>query len=197
VSLGSLQQYYATEFRSFLRCWIDDPRAVGAVAPSGRALARLMTAQLRPGARVLELGPGTGTVTRAILDRGVLPRDLYLLERSPRFAAMLGESFPDATVVLGDATHEHAMLAPLSGTFDFVVSGLPLVLFSATQKRTLLGRAFELLSEAGSLYQFTYGLRCPIRRNLLADSGLAASRIGTVALNVPPAFVYRITRRHV
>ncbi len=192
--MPEIESRVAGGYRRFLKSWLDDPFSVGAVAPSGRSLARMMTRGLAPGDRVLELGPGTGTVTRAILGRGVAERDLILLERCPGFAEMLASGFPQATVLRGDATVPQAGLAGHAGAIDYVVSGLPLVLFSREQKHRLLGEVFRLLSADGALLQFTYGGRCPIDRRQLERHGLQARCTGFIALNVPPAFVYRISR---
>jgi len=194
VSNGALQRFYPSDLGCFIRSWFADPRAVGAVVPSGRALARLMTRGVSPGARVVELGPGTGTVTRAILDRGVDEQDLVLVENDARFAAMLATRFPRATVLEADATQPHQGLEALSGTIDCVISGLPLVLFSNQDKRKVLRLWSSLLAEDGAVYQFTYRARCSIPKRLLAERGLRAARVGMVALNVPPAFVYRVER---
>src|SRR5690348_11215160 len=86
----------------FLHNWMRTPVSIGAVLPSSRLLARLMTADLRPGARVMELGAGTGSVTRAILDSGVRPEDLYLVERNEEFAAILRRRFPRSPVLHTD-----------------------------------------------------------------------------------------------
>jgi phosphatidylethanolamine/phosphatidyl-N-methylethanolamine N-methyltransferase len=181
-------------YRRFLLSWLDAPFAVGAVAPSSRSLARMMTREIRAGSRVVELGPGTGSFTREILRHGVAERDLFLLERCPRFAARLERDFPGATVLCADATRPQEALASLRGSFDFVISGLPLVLFSRQQKARLLDECFGLLDEAGALYQFTYGGRCPLGRRLRGQHGVTARRIGFVALNLPPACVFRIER---
>jgi phospholipid N-methyltransferase len=181
-------------YRRFIRSWLDDPFAVGAVAPSGRPLAKMMTRDIVAGARVVELGPGTGTVTREILARGVAQQDLFLLERCPGFADLLQRDYPAATIVRGDATEAQVALAPHRGSIDCVVSGLPLVLFSREQKARLLAASFDLLRDSGAYYQFTYGGRCPLDRRLLERFGLKARCIGFIALNMPPAFVYRITR---
>lgn len=183
-------------YRRFLSSWLEAPFSVGAVAPSSRSLARMMTRDIRPGSRVVELGPGTGTFTREILRRGVAERDLVLLERCPAFADALERDFPAAAVLCADATQPQAALAGLSAQFDIVISGLPLVLFSMRQKARLLDRCFDWLGEAGALYQFTYGGRCPLGRRLRRQYGLVARRVGFVALNVPPAFVFRIERAH-
>jgi phospholipid N-methyltransferase len=193
--MSDLQGIIPGSYRRFLRSWFDDPFSVGAVAPSGRPLARMMTRELRPGNRVVEFGPGTGTLTREILARGVAESDLYLLERCAGFADLLERSYPRATVMRGDAATRHSALAVHRGTIDFIISGLPLVLFSREQKFRVFRNAFRLLNEAGAFYQFTYGGRCPVDRRQLDRNGLEARCIGFIALNMPPAFVYRIARK--
>jgi phospholipid N-methyltransferase len=197
MNLTTLLRFYPADFGRFLRGWMDDPWSVGAVAPSGRALGELMTRDIRPTARVLELGPGTGTLTRAILARGVDPRRLVLLERGRKFVPQLKETFAEVTVIEADATRLAPQLDELRGRVDFVVSGLPLVLFSRQQKRVLLESSFEMLGPAGAYLQFTYGGRCPINRRLLRELGLRATRLGLAARNIPPAIVYRIERDRV
>jgi phosphatidylethanolamine/phosphatidyl-N-methylethanolamine N-methyltransferase len=181
-------------YRRFLLSWLDNPFGVGALAPSGRPLARMMTRSLEAGDRVLELGPGTGTLTREILARGVAVEDLFLLERCPGFADLLERKFPGATVLRGDATVRQAGLVPHRGTMDVIISSLPLVLFSREQKFRLLREAFRLLKPTGALFQFTYGGRFPLDARYLDRLGIEARCVGFIALNVPPAFIYRITR---
>ena len=192
--MTALARIIPDSYRQFLRSWIEAPLAVGAVAPSGRPLARLMTRDLKPGQRVVELGPGTGTVTREILAQGIAPGDLYLIERCRGFAEMLERAFPGSNVLSGDATEPQPALAALAGRIDLILSGLPLTLFSRAQKARLLTQCRTLLGEQGALIQFTYGGRCPLDRRLLAEHGLEARCIGLIALNMPPAFVYRIAR---
>jgi phosphatidylethanolamine/phosphatidyl-N-methylethanolamine N-methyltransferase len=173
------------------------PLKVGAVAPSSRMLARMMVAGLTPGDRVVELGPGTGTFTRAILDCGVAPEDLYLVERSDGFTNWLQERFPGTHVVCGDAVDMSSLLSDLQGQIDVVISGLPLLLFSGAQKAQLVAGAFSLLAPGGSLVQFTYGGRCPVSRSHMRELGLQARMTGVTPFNIPPAFVYRLERRPV
>ena len=180
--------------RQFFRSWVQNPLAIGAVAPSGRTLAKLMVKGVRADARVMELGPGTGTVTRAILDSGVEERNLYLVERDAGFSRLLRERFPRATVLHEDATVVAAHTRELAGTFDFIVSGLPLVLFSRAQKERLLAQVLSLLKPTGAFHQFTYGGRCPIRRSVRDALGLDKVLLGIAPFNVPPAFVYRLCR---
>lgn len=187
-------QAHPAQFRQFFRSWVQDPLAIGAVAPSGRTLAKLMVKGLGSGARVMELGPGTGTVTRAILASGVDERNLFLVERNAAFSRLLRQQFPKATLLHEDATALAEHTRDVAGSFDFVISGLPLVLFSRPQKERLLVQVLELLKPTGAFHQFTYGGRCPIRRSVRDALGLETAFLGIAPFNVPPAFVYRIRR---
>jgi phospholipid N-methyltransferase len=178
----------------FLKSWLKDPKLIGAVAPSGRALAKLMSTGLGPGARVIELGAGTGTVTESLLRTGVRPEDLYLLERNEAFFDILRRRFPRCPLVPADALQLRERFADSLHSFDFVVSGLPLLLFSPEQKGRLFEQIFEVLGPNGAYQQFTYGARCPIDRAQRERLGLKRSLLGFAALNIPPAFVYRFSR---
>jgi phospholipid N-methyltransferase len=188
------QGYVSPPSSSFFVSWLQDPLAIGAIAPSGRLLAKLMASGIAPGARVVELGAGTGTLTQAILKAGVAPCDLYVVEQNRRFAATLTRKFPLCEIVIGDALTLAKHLGGLAGAVDFVISGLPLLLFSTEQKRRLLEQSFSLLRPHGRLHQFTYGGRCSVPRALLDELGLRKSLIGISPLNLPPAFVYKIQR---
>jgi len=178
----------------FLWCWVQNPTVVGSLVPSGRELSRLMVKELGPGARVLELGSGTGTVTRAILEAGVDAEDLEIVEKDPAFIAMMRVKYPHVAAHQIDATTIARQLGHLSGKLDCVVSGLPLLLFSRAQRMRIVASAFSLRRDGGVLHQFTYGARCPIDRRLLKRLKLKATRVGIAAKNFPPAFVYRISR---
>jgi phospholipid N-methyltransferase len=180
---------------AFLRAGLRDPRRVSAVVPSGRALARLMTREIAADAGpVIELGPGTGAITRALLDRGVPERQLALVELDPQLAGMLRRRFPAARVLPIDAGRLRR-IDPFEGCpAGSVVSGLPLLSMRRREVMSILSGAFRCLQEGGAFYQFTYGLRCPVPRQILRRLGLRAQRIGWVASNIPPASVYRIER---
>jgi phosphatidylethanolamine/phosphatidyl-N-methylethanolamine N-methyltransferase len=178
----------------FLWSWVQNPVGVGSLLPSGRSLSRLMVQGLGPGSRVVELGPGTGTVTRAILEAGVLEEDLEVIEKDGNFARMLRGRFPGVAVHEIDAAKLGRRLGHLSGEVDCVISSLPLLLFSRSQRMRLVAGAFALLGPGGSLHQFTYAARCPIDARILSRLGLEATRIGLAAKNFPPAFVYKIVR---
>src|SRR5882672_5499865 len=108
----------------FIKNWIRNPLAIGAVAPSGRPLARLMANGLRPGARVVELGAGTGTLTEEVLARGVRPEDLYLVEKDEHFVEILARRFPRCPIVAADALALTDRFDESQRSFDFVISGL-------------------------------------------------------------------------
>lgn len=185
------------ELALFLRAWLRNPRQVGALAPSGPALAALMTAQI-PGesARVIELGAGTGVFTRELLSRGVAADRLVLVEADPAFAATLRRRFPALRVMNIDA----AELGITHGLFgearaSTVVSGLPLVAMPVEQAIAIVHGAFAMhLGPGGAFYQFTYLPRCPIPVRRLAAIGIRAERIGIAWANMPPAAVYRLQR---
>lgn len=183
-----------THRAAFFRGWLKDPYAVASIWPSGRLLAKLMAKGLHRGARVVELGAGTGTLTDAILASGVLPEDLYLVEQNPEFAAILRRRFPDTRVAEMDAASLTTHLPELLGTIDFVISGLPILWFKKSAKTRILADSFELLRPGGRFHQFTYGGRSPVGRRLLASLGLKASLIGISPINIPPAFAYRFER---
>ena len=178
----------------FWRSMLREPLTVGALAPSSRFLANLMVTDMRPGSRVIELGAGTGAVTQAILDAGVHAADLTLIEQNEEFAELLTERFPGTTVLRANAVSLRRHIPPDSPPADFVASGLPLLLFPARIKVRLLSQIFKSLQPDGSLHQYTYGGRCPVSRSLLRSLGLKASLMKFTPFNVPPAFVYRITR---
>ncbi len=183
------------DFVGFFRAWIANPRRVAAIAPSGQTLARLITSEIKPGdGPVIELGPGTGVFTKAILQRGVAEVDILLIEYGSDFMRLLQQRFPNARVLWMDAAqlaqYNHFM-APAGA----VVSGLPLLSMSPRKVMAILNGAFRHMKDGGTFYQFTYGMGCPIPRPILDRLGLKASLVGRTALNVPPASVYRIRRR--
>jgi phospholipid N-methyltransferase len=193
MSGQELQAHTPDDFGRFFRSWIRNPLAMGAFAPSGRSLAKLMATGVEPGARVLELGAGTGTVTEALLANGVQAADLHVVERDPHLVEILERRFPRCNVIGADALTLKEQLAAVP-PFDFVISGLPLVLFSADNRMRVLQRAFDLLKPGGRLHQFTYAGRCPIDRQLRSTLRVESVLLGIAALNLPPAFVYQLTR---
>lgn len=181
---------------SFLRAWVTDPGTVGALAPSGGSLAKLMASEITSASRpIIELGPGTGVFTRALLDRGLRQEDLTLIEYQSEFVRLLKRRFPKARVLSMDAAALHLNELFQNAPVGAVVSGLPLLNMSPRKSIAILAGSFSYLRPGGAFYQFTYGPRCPVPGSCLDRLGLHATRVGRALLNVPPASVYRIRRR--
>jgi phosphatidylethanolamine/phosphatidyl-N-methylethanolamine N-methyltransferase len=178
----------------FFKSWLKDPFHVASITPSSRWLARLMATDVGPAARVVELGAGTGTLTEAIVERGVRPENLYLVEQHAMFCDVLRQRFPGSSVVQADAAALTDSLGSLRGTVDYVISGLPIVWFSRDKKAKILEEAFALLRPQGRYQQFTYLGPPPVGTRLLDQLGLRATLLGVSPLNLPPAFVYRFER---
>ncbi|EJN02130.1 SAM-dependent methyltransferase [Phyllobacterium sp. YR531] len=180
----------------FFRTWLSDPFRVAAIAPSGQSLGRLITSEIDVNhAPVLELGPGTGVFTRALLSRGLRETDLILVEYGTEFSNVLQQRFPNAFILNLDAARLTDCKLPVSSGIGAVVSGLPLLSMSPRKVMSILRGAFSHIRSGGSFYQFTYGPRCPVPRTILDRLGLKATRIGGTVRNLPPASVYRISRR--
>ena len=177
----------------FFRTWFEKPLATGAVMPSSRALARTMASYVDPAAAgpVIELGPGTGPVTQALVERGVDPSRLVLVEFNLDFCRLLRSRYPAATVVQGDAYQLGKLLsATMREPAAAIVSGLPLVTKPLRTRLRLLRDAFELLAESAPFIQFTYAMVAPIPREL---PRVSAESSELVWMNLPPArvWVYR------
>ena len=140
---------------------------------------------------VIELGPGTGPVTEALIGEGVDPQRLVLVEFNPAFCQLLRKRFPEATVVQGDAYSLRQVLGGIiQGPAAALVSGLPLFTKPMRMRLRLLREAFELLRPGAPFVQFTYAVVPPIPRKLAGVRAEASERIWK---NMPPArvWVYR------
>lgn len=182
---------------TFLRRFLGDPKRTGAVAPSSPFLAREMARAVDPLAAglIVELGPGTGPVTKALIAHGVRRERLLLVEYDPYFCKLLSERFALTRVVRADA---FALRAALGGRLTqpvaAVVSSLPLLNEPPQRRLNLLDEAFELMGPDGVFVQFTYGLRSPIPRE--ACGGKYLARCGAPVLrNLPPASVWTYRQR--
>lgn len=184
------------DFLSFFLSWMSSPRRVGAVAPSGAALADLITREINGSTGpILELGPGTGAFTYKLLKRGVRPQDLTLIEYGSDFMKLLQVRFPGARVLWMDAARLATEPLYDGAPVGAVVSGLPLLNMSTRKVISILSGAFSYVRPGGAFYQFTYGMSCPVPRPVLDRLGLRAKLVDRALLNVPPAAVYRLTRR--
>jgi phosphatidylethanolamine/phosphatidyl-N-methylethanolamine N-methyltransferase len=178
----------------FLRGLIANPTGVGAIAPSSPALARAVAAQVDPKREgpVLELGPGTGSMTRELIARGIAPERMVAIEWDRHFAKALSEDFPGIRVIRGDAFDLDGNLPKRSRQFAAIISGIPLLNHSAERRRELVEAAFRHLVPGGPLVQFSYGFRSPVKPPHDISVRLAAF----VWKNLPPATVWVYRRRN-
>ena len=177
----------------FIRSWFEKPLSTGALIPSSKLLARTMANFVDPFVKgsVVELGPGTGPITEALLSNGIDERRLVLVEFNPAFCRLLRKRYPKATVVQGDAYHVRRLFGSvIHGPAAAVVSGLPLFTKPLRTRLRLLAEAFDLLWPGAPFVQFTYAVVPPIPRSLVNVRVEASERIW---LNLPPArvWVYR------
>ncbi|MGL4635927.1 MAG: class I SAM-dependent methyltransferase [Beijerinckiaceae bacterium] len=177
----------------FLKSWFENPLKTGAVAPSGKALATRMAAAVDPVVQgpIVELGPGTGPVTQALLARGIAPERLFLVEYSKDFARLLQQRFPGVTVIQGDAYALADTLADhIKEPVAAIVSSLPLLTRPERQRASLLQDAFNMMLPGSPFVQFTYMNASPIP---LSDGveGVVSRRIWK---NLPPARVWTYRR---
>ncbi|HEX3339337.1 MAG: methyltransferase [Pseudolabrys sp.] len=177
----------------FIRSWIEKPLSTGAVMPSSRVLARAMARYVDPQAAgpVIELGPGTGPVTQALVKQGIDPARLILVEFNPDFCRLLRSRYPQATVVQGDAYRLRRLLETyVDEPAAAIVSGLPLVTKPLRTRLRLISDAMTLLATGAPFVQFTYAMLPPIPREL---SGVRAEASELIWMNLPPArvWVYR------
>ena len=176
----------------FIGSWIKKPLSMGAVTPSSKALARAMARYVDPDGEgpVIELGPGTGPVTEALIEHGVNPSRLVLVEFNPTFCRLLQQRFPEATVVHGDAYRLRESLGTLTRhEAAAVVSGLPLMTKPLRMRMRLLREALALLQPVAPFVQFTYAVVPPIPKL----SGVKVEASERIWRNMPPArvWVYR------
>lgn len=181
----------ASDTALFLRQLIRNPKQVSAIAPSSPFLARAMARTLSPSDRVVEFGPGTGSLTRGILGRGVAPQNLTGFELDPDFVGKLRSDFPGVTFHHAGADRAAEFTAP---GVDAVISGLPLLSMPGPVVQAIVGAAFAILKPGGLYIQFTYGPKPPVPEAVMQALGITATKGPHVLFNLPPARVYHFRR---
>lgn len=183
----------------FLGSVLRAPRSVGAIAPTSAETAGLMASHIDIGSGlpVLELGPGTGAITEAILSTGLAPAGLFAIEYSAPFCRLLREKFPHSTIVQGDAFDLAGTLSAALGDeaparFDSVICGLPLLNFPKEMRVALLEAALAAMEPGRPFVQFSYGLVPPVP---VDDPSIQVTRSRWIVRNVPPARVWVYRRK--
>lgn len=192
-SLSRLEERWQDEAR-FIKSWFDKPLVTGAISPSSPALAKMMARYVDPRSigPIVELGPGTGPVTQALLERGVAEERLVLVEYDPDFCDLLARKFPKARIIQGDAYRFFETDEAVAGAAA-IVSSLPLFTKPEETRISLVEKALERADDDAPFIQFTYALVSPLP---LDEARVEAHVSPRVWLNVPPArvWVYRSMR---
>jgi phosphatidylethanolamine/phosphatidyl-N-methylethanolamine N-methyltransferase len=191
---------WSSEKQLFFKRWIKNPLSLGAILPSSRNLSRFMGETvvkdnrdlINEGYYVLEIGAGTGSFTRALLDAGVPPAQLICVELDPKLFSFLKKRFPDVTCICGDASDLKSILPPaIFSKIATVVSGIPMINIPFKVQEAIIASSFSLLGDTGLFYQFTYSPFSSIPANAFK---LTKKRVGTVFFNFPPATVWSYRR---
>ena len=177
----------------FFKGWIDGPKAVGAILPTSSVTARRMASVIDTGSGlpVLELGPGTGVITKAILKQGVKPADLYSIEYSQDFVDHLNTIFPEVNIIQGDAFDlDSALGEKKDQKFDCIISAVPMLNFPMDRRIQLVESLLSRIPRGRPLMQITYGPLPPVPAG---RGNYTVQHFDFVVRNGPPAqlWVYR------
>jgi phosphatidylethanolamine/phosphatidyl-N-methylethanolamine N-methyltransferase len=180
-------------FPLFMWQLLRHPKTISALAPSSKGLALQMVSEITPETgRVVEIGAGTGVITRQILAAGVKPEDLSIVEMNPKFCRALEAQFPDCNVLEMDAQALGDL--PLENV-GMVISGLPLLSIPEPVQHNIIAGAFDLMAAGGKYVQFTYGPKPPIAPEVRAANGLEWRVLKKVWFNLPPAMPYVFSQK--
>ena len=179
----------------FFKTWLRQPAIIGAIMPTRPPLARAMARAAVGGGPVVELGGGTGPITRALIESGAGPSDLTVIERHPIFHQLLTDRFPSLRVLCGDAQELGNILAPAEmGQVGVVVSSLPRLGWPLARQRSILEQCFAALRADGAFLEFSYGPLSPVPPRLVRELGLVPRPVQRVWGNFPPATIWEYRR---
>ena len=179
----------------FLLRFLRNPRQLGAVAPSSRQLGALLAkhAAFDDVSPIVELGGGSGSLTRSLIKAGIDPARIYVIELDPSLANYLKEAMPLVNVIQGDAAHlEQILPSHILGKVHRIVSGLPMINIPQPIRGQILESCFQIMAPGGAYLQYTYSPRSSINAKAYQ---LNKKRLGTIFLNLPPATVWQYTKQ--
>jgi phosphatidylethanolamine/phosphatidyl-N-methylethanolamine N-methyltransferase len=183
------------ETELFFKQWLRSPRSMGSIIPSSRNLGRAVAEAIawKPGQTVVELGAGTGAISRCLLESGLPAEALTMVELDPALFDYLRQRFPEVRVLHGDAT-KLGEIVEREGLNEVgtVISGLPMVNMPLEFQRAIVDQSLAVLAPGGRLLQYSYSPVAPIPAKKL---GIDAKLVKFVIRNVPPATVWRFEPR--
>ncbi|CAD7043798.1 methyltransferase domain-containing protein [Pseudorhizobium halotolerans] len=178
----------------FFKGWIDGPKSVGAILPTSAVTARRMASVINPasGLPVLELGPGTGIITKAIIDRGVAAENIVSIEYSTDFYQHLKRTIPGVNFINGDAFDLDTTLGDWRGRkFDAVISAIPMLSFPMEKRIALLEDLLDRMPPGRPVVQITYSPVSPIDAR---PDRFHIRHLDFVVRNIPPAQLWVYSR---
>jgi phosphatidylethanolamine/phosphatidyl-N-methylethanolamine N-methyltransferase len=178
----------------FFKGWMDGPKSVGAILPTSGVTARRMASVITPesGLPVLELGPGTGIITKAILQKGITPENVVSIEFSTDFYQHLTKTFPRVNFINGDAFDLEKTLGQFRDRkFDAVISAIPMLSFPMERRIALLEDLLDRMPRGRPVMQITYGPVSPI---VARPDRYQIKHYDFVVRNIPPAQLWTYTR---
>ncbi|KQV44263.1 MULTISPECIES: phospholipid N-methyltransferase PmtA [unclassified Rhizobium] len=190
-----LEKKFDEEIR-FFKGWRQNMKAVGSIIPTSGVTARRMASVVNPhsGLPVLELGPGTGVITKAILDKGVKPDNVVSVEFSTDFYNHLLGRFPGVNFINGDAFDLDTTLGEKSGQkFDCVISAVPLLNFPMYRRVALIEDLLKRVAPGRPVIQISYGPLSPV---VALPDRYQISHYDFVVRNIPPAQLWTYRKAH-
>ena len=181
-------------YKLWLKTYLKHPLQLGALFPSSSVLGSLMVSHISPNSNghILELGSGTGSVTRALIRIGIPQENLVLVEKSLAFTILLKDLFPRAKVICGDAKDAAKLLDALGiEEVDQIISAIPLNAIGSTLSHIICNGGFEILKSGGSFVQVSYLPKCSIPKTVIAAHSAEKIYCGMTVRNFPPGFVWR------
>jgi phosphatidylethanolamine/phosphatidyl-N-methylethanolamine N-methyltransferase len=179
----------------FLQTWMKKSKTVGSIWPTSSLMAKRMASVINVGSGlpVLELGPGTGAITEAILATGLKPEKLFAVEYTKVFVDLLQLKFPEINLLHGDAFDLNKTLGNENQIlFDCAISGLPLLNFPAAARIAFVEDILNRIPVGRPLVQFSYGPFAPISEK---SGHFTVERFDITLRNIPPAQVWLYRRK--
>lgn len=178
----------------FFKRWLKNPRRLGSIFPSSNALGTFITkqAKLDGDFAILELGAGTGSLTRDLLNYDVAPKRIYIVELDLELCGYLRDNFPHCHVIHGCATKLDTLLPKnIVGRIHTTISSLPLLNMPKIVRKDIMSSVFKVMTSSGAMLQYTYSLKASF---MSEEYGINKDKLGIVLRNIPPATVWRYSR---
>ncbi len=195
------KSFVTEESKLFFKQWLKSPMQMGTFAPISLKLAHLAASQLDVNKKttIVEIGAGTGRLTRALFAKGVNIDKLAMVELDPKMCDFLKASLQNIyqsktqpKIIQGNAEKLSSIIpAAWIGKVDYVVSAIPLMCLDETVRERIIQAALDVLNPVtGLIYHVTYSPVSPIK---FMEGEILQKRVVSLWGNMPPGFVWRFT----